>query len=293
VVKIIKEIEAKTLLLTTKNPDFWFNVRYNMNIYRGCEHKCIYCDSRSECYHIDNFDDVLVKVNAPELIAKELSKKRIKGIIGTGAMSDPYTYAEKKYNLTGRTLEIIAEFNYPVHIITKSDLILKDLNTLIDINRASASVAFTLTTCDDILASKIEPNAPSPSRRLTAMKALARAGIYTGVTMMPILPFVEDNEENIRDIVKKTAEAGGKFIMPGFGVTLRDRQRAYFYKNLDIGFKGIKENYKERFGDTYQCQSDRAHRLKEVLMEEASKHNILTNMKSFIDRDKYKQITMF
>jgi DNA repair photolyase len=148
---MIKEIQAKTLLSHIKQPDTWFGLKYNMNLYRGCEHQCIYCDSRSECYQIEKFSDVLVKVNAIPLLRKELASKRVKGTIGTGSMSDPYTHAERRYNLTGQALGIIAEFGFPVHIITKSDMILKDLETLRDINRALAVVSFTITTTDDEL----------------------------------------------------------------------------------------------------------------------------------------------
>jgi len=140
---MIKGIRAKVLLSHTRNPDAWFGIKYNMNLYRGCEHQCIYCDSRSECYQIGNFSDVLVKVNAIQLLRKELASKRVKGTIGTGSMSDPYMPAEARLNMTGQALEVIAQFRFPVHIITKSDLILKDLDTLCEINNVHASVCLT------------------------------------------------------------------------------------------------------------------------------------------------------
>ncbi|MCX7921334.1 MAG: radical SAM protein [Clostridia bacterium] len=275
---MIKEIHAKKLLSTTKSPQAWFNVKYNMNIYRGCEHQCIYCDSRSECYGIENFNDVLVKINAVELLAKELAGKRVKGIIGTGAMSDPYTKAESKYNLTGKTLEMIAQHGFPIHIITKSNLIIKDIDTLKDINRIHASVAFTVTTTDDELGKKLEPGASLISERLKAMESLACAGIYTGITMMPILPFIGDTEHNVIGIVERAAQCGAKYIVPWFGMSLRDRQRAYYYSRLDSLFPGVRERYQRKFGNQYSCSANNAEQLKYMFNEACSKYGIITKM---------------
>ena len=199
---MIKEIQAKVLLSHVKQPDTWFGLKYNMNLYRGCQHRCIYCDSRSACYQIDNFDgEVLVKTNAIELLTHELARKRVKGTIGTGAMNDPYMPLERKINLTGRALEVIAQFGFTVHILTKSDLVLRDLDTLVKINQRYAAVSFTITTADDELGKRVEPGASLVSDRLKAMRVLAEHGIYTGVTLMPVLPFIEDTEENIAAIV--------------------------------------------------------------------------------------------
>ncbi len=167
----MRSIEAKTMLIPSKDPDEWFGVRYVFNIYRGCEHGCIYCDSRSECYGIDDFANVQVKKNAPELLRNELARKRNKATIGTGSMSDPYGPVERQVGLTRQALEIIAEQGFSVHISTKSDLVCRDKEVLQAINRfGAASVAFTVTTCDDDLAARIEPGAPSPSRRFAAMR---------------------------------------------------------------------------------------------------------------------------
>jgi len=172
-----REIEAKSLLAPVKQPDRWFGLRYSMNLYRGCQHRCIYCDSRSECYGIENFDgEVLVKANAIELLRHELAHKRIKGMIGTGSMNDPYMPLERTVRLTGRALEVIAEFGFPVHVLT---------NTLLAINRTRAVVSFTITTADDDLARQVEPGAPPPSARFRAMATLAERGIATGVLLRP------------------------------------------------------------------------------------------------------------
>ena len=154
---------------------------------------CIYCDSRSQCYGIEDFDgEVLIKANAIELLRRELARKRIKGLIGTGSMNDPYMPLERSVRLTGRALEVIAEFGFPVHVLTKSDLVLRDLDTLLAINRTRAVVSFTITTADDDLARQVEPGAPPPSARFRAMATLAERGIPTGVLLMPVLPFLED-----------------------------------------------------------------------------------------------------
>ena len=230
---MIKEIQAKVLLSHVKQPDPWFGLKYGMNLYRGCQHQCIYCDSRSECYQIENFADILVKVNGIELLRKELASKRVKGTIGTGSMNDPYMPLERELNLTGRALKVIAQFGFPVHVITKSDLVLRDLDTLCEINRRYAAVSFTITTTDDELAKRLEPGAPLVSNRLRAIRVLANRGIHTGITMMPVLPFIEDSEDNITQIVQKAHEHGAAYIIPSFGMTLRDRQRAYYYEKLD------------------------------------------------------------
>lgn len=265
---MIKEIQAKTLLSPVKQPDTWFGLRFGMNIYRGCQHHCIYCDSRSECYQIDDFDrDVLVKVNAPELLERELAHKRIKGTIGTGSMNDPYMPLEASLGMTRQILQVIKKFIFPVHIITKSDLVARDADLLADISRTYASVSFTITCADDALCRQIEPGASPTSARLRAMRTLADAGVQTGVTLMPVLPFITDNEENIRAIVEKAAQAGASYIIPAFGVTLRDRQREYYYQQLDRLFPGLSERYRRTYGGRYSADPANSGRLWEVFQD--------------------------
>ena len=191
---MIKEIQAKTLLTRVKGPDDWFGLYYNMNLYRGCQHQCIYCDSRSDCYQIEDFDhDVLVKTNAIELLRRELAGKRVVGTIGTGSMNDPYMPLEAEVRLTRRALEVIAGSGFPVHVITKSDLVVRDIDLLEEISRRNyAAVTFTVTTAEDALSKRLEPGAPVSSRRLRALQTLHRRGILVGVTLMPVLPFIED-----------------------------------------------------------------------------------------------------
>jgi DNA repair photolyase len=262
---MVREIQAKTLLSSVTHPDSLFGIKYTMNLYRGCEHQCIYCDSRSECYQIENFADILVKVNAIELLGKELQSKRLRGTVGTGSMNDPYMPIERRYNLVGRALELIAEHRFGVHVITKGDLVLRDVALLQRIAQVYAAVSFTVTTADDDLARKLEPGAASPSRRFAAMRALADAGIYTGVTLMPVLPFIEDNEDNLAAIVRQARAAGAQYILPGLGMTMRDRQRRYFYDRLDRLFPGLRAKYERAYGERYECAVPQTRRLEAFL----------------------------
>ena len=276
---MIREIQAKVLLAHIKQTETWFGLKYNMNLYRGCQHRCIYCDSRSACYQIDGFDsEVLVKANAVELLRKELASKRVKGPIGLGSMNDPYMPVEAVVNLTGRALDVIAEFRFPVHVITKSDLVLKDLETLRRISQVYASVSFTLTTADDELAAKVEPLAPRPSARLTAMRILADKGIQTGVTMMPILPFIEDTVENITAIVERAAAAGATYVLPSMGMTLRDRQRDYYFCQLDRHFPGLRERYERTYGGRHSCDVPNAGELSALVEQLCARYGIATRL---------------
>lgn len=290
---MIREIIAKQLLSSSKEPDPFFGMKYTMNIYRGCRHQCIYCDSRSECYQIENFEDILVKVNAADLLRRELRSKRTKGTIGTGSMSDPYARVEERYGLTRKALAVIADMGFPVHIITKGELVVRDLDILQQIGDTYAAVSFTITTYDDELAARIEPGAPSPSRRFAAMQRLSAAGIYTGITMMPILPYIEDSEENITEIVKRGKTAGAGYILPALGVTLRDRQRAYFYRKLDEHFPGIREKYQQSFGTAYECNPVNCDLLWEVFREACGRYGMAIGMQKYTGSGQHEQLSFF
>jgi DNA repair photolyase len=272
---MIREIQAKRLLAHHKEPDDWFGIQYNFNIYRGCEHQCIYCDSRSECYGIEDFRDVLVKVNAIDLLRDELPRKRRVGVIGAGSMSDPYTPVELHYGLTGQALRVIAEHRFPLHLITKSDLVVKDLEPLEQISRDTrAAVSFTLTTVDDGLARILEPGAPSPSARLQALATLVDHGVTAGVTMMPILPYVEDTPENVTAIIARAHQAGARYLLAGLGMTMRDRQRAYYYARLDEHFAGLRARYEQRYGERYSCPPDNIRALRAVVDEACARFGL-------------------
>jgi len=275
---MIHEVIAKTLLSSAKRPDPWFGIKYTMNLYRGCQHQCIYCDSRSECYRIENFADVIVKVNAIDLLKKELPRKRVKGTIGTGSMSDPYLPLEATRRLTAQALEVIAEQRFPVHVLTKSDLVLRDLDILRVISRVYAAISFTITTADDELGKKVEPGAPLVSRRFAAMTQLADAGLLTGVLLMPVLPFIEDNPDNITAIVDRAKDCGASYILASFGMTLRDRQRAYYYAQLDRLFPGQRQQYEGQYGNRYLAAVRGATRLKQIFRETCERQGIATHL---------------
>jgi DNA repair photolyase len=276
----IREIEAKTLLQRVKGPDTWFGLTYSMNLYRGCAHQCIYCDTRSACYEIEDFDhEVLVKHNALDLLEKELRAKRVKGTIGLGSINDPYQPVEAERGLTRGALERIAKHRFPVHVLTKSDLVLRDLDLLKQVPRAVVSL--TITTTDDALAAVVEPFAPPPSARLRALRALAEAGIEARITLMPILPFIEDAEENVRAIVEAAHTCGVTAIVASFGMTLRDRCRDHYYAKLDERFPGLRERYKRTFGEPYVCPSPSATRLGGLFRELCQRHGIATHVTSY------------
>jgi DNA repair photolyase len=278
---MIKEIHSKTILNHVKQPDTYFGLKYNMNLYRGCQHQCIYCDSRSECYQIENFADIHVKVNAVDLLADALPRKRMRGTIGFGSMNDPYMPVERKYKLCRQALEVIAQHQFPVHIITKSDLVLRDIDLLEEINPVYAAVSFSITTADDALSKKLEPGAPPSSARLEAMKTISHAGITTGVTMQPILPFIEDSLENITQLIELSHAHGASYILPWFGLSLRDGSREYYYKKLDQLFPGLKEKYIRQYGQTYICNSPDWEQLDKTFQQAVTKYDIKTQMPIF------------
>lgn len=271
---MVRYITAKTLLGSVRQPEPWFGIKYNMNLYRGCQHGCIYCDTRSECYGIDDLEDVAVKTNALELLDTELTRKRIKGAIGLGSMNDCYQPIEAELGMTRQALEIICRHGFPVHILTKSDLVVRDLDRLACISRTYAAVSFTITTADDALAAKVEPNAPSPSRRLAAMKQCSGAGLLTGAMLMPVLPFLEDSAENILGVIRGVHRAGGKYIVAAFGMTLRDRQRDYYYRQLDLRFPGLRERYIRTYGESYSASARDAGHLEAAFRDECAKLGI-------------------
>lgn len=280
----IEYIPAKTIVTRTKN-DGWFGTDYNMNIYKGCCHGCIYCDSRSECYRIENFDRVRAKENALAVIRGDLRRKVKKGVIGTGAMSDPYNPYEKELCLTGHALELIDAFEFGVAVATKSTLVTRDIDILNGIREHSpAMVKITVTTADDGLAGKLEPGAPVSSARFQALAALHEAGIFCGILLMPVLPFLEDSEENVLAIVRNGAECGVRFIYPAFGMTLRQNQRAYYYSKLNELFPGenLVGKYRERYGDAYECRDEKSSLLYRLFAQECEKAGILFRMKDII-----------
>ena len=278
----MQTVPAKTIIARNYASQ-WFGTDYNMNIYRGCSHGCIYCDSRSDCYQIEDFDTVRSKKDALVIIERELSKKRKKGVIATGAMSDPYNPYEKSYQITRGALKLIDRYGFGIAIDTKSDLVVRDIDILKKIQRHSpAIVKISITSSEDELSKKIEPHVAASSLRFSAIKKLSEAGIYCGILLMPVLPFIEDHEDNILSIISQAKKNGAKFIYPAFGVTLRQNQRLYFYRKLDEEFPGMKETYINTFGNAYQCNAQNADALYEIFQKECEKAGILYKMHDIV-----------
>ena len=292
-------VKAKTILAKVKNGNEWYGVDYNMNLYRGCSHGCIYCDSRSDCYHIENFDIVKGKENMLTILENELCKKRLKGVVGIGAMSDTYNPMEIKYKQTRGALQLISKYDFGVSIDTKSNLILRDIDLLKEINsKNSVIIKFTITTPDDNLSKIIEPKVCVSSKRLEAIKTLNDNGIFAGIMMNPVLPFITDKEEDIKKLVRIASEYGAKFIHTYMGMTLRENQRAYYFDKLDENFPGLKDKYIKNYGDKYNCLVPNCKNLYKVFTDECNKYGILYKMNEIIKAYKKEsanneQITLF
>ncbi len=252
-----------------------------MNIYRGCTHGCIYCDSRSECYQMKHaFEDIEVKQNAPELLEDALRRKRIKCMIGTGSMCDPYMHCEAKLGLMRRCLEIIDKYEFGVALQTKSDLVLRDLDILKRINEHSkAVVQLTLTTYDEDLCRIVEPNVCTTKRRYEVLKILQKEGIPTVVWFTPLLPYINDTKENVRGILNYCFDAGVKCILTfgDGGMTLRAGDREYYYSALDGHFPGLKNKYIEKFGLSYEIPSEDGKRLMKIIKTECKSRGVMFN----------------
>ena len=272
-----------------------------MNIYRGCSHGCIYCDSRSKCYQFTHpFEDVEVKQNAPELLEQALKSKRRKCMIGTGAMSDPYMHCEEKLQLTRRCLEIILKYGFGAAVQTKSDRILRDIDLLDEINRSSKCVVqMTLTTYDDDLCKILEPNVCNTKRRIEVLEKMQERGIPTVVWLTPILPFINDTEENVASILNECVRVGVKGVIDfGMGLTLREGDREYYYAALDRHFPGMKERYIKRYGNAYELPSPIAKKLKGLFNRICRDHDLLSTPDecfAYINElpEKYPQMSMF
>jgi len=275
--------------------------RLGMNIYRGCSHGCIYCDSRSRCYGFTHpFEDIEVKRNAPELLEKALRSKRKKCMIGTGSMSDPYMHCEEELQLARKCLEIVKKYGFGLAIQTKSDRILRDIDLLEEINRsAKCVVQMTLTTYAEDLCKILEPNVCNTQRRIEVLEEMQKRGIPTVVWMTPILPFINDTKENITAILDECVRVGVKGILDfGMGLTLREGDREYYYAALDRHFPGMKERYIRAYGDAYMLPSPNAKELTELFQRTCKANGILSNPEAcfrFMNEmpEKYSQMSLF
>ena len=274
---------------------------YGMNIYRGCTHGCIYCDSRSKCYQFTHpFEDIAVKRNAPELLERALRSKRKKCMIGTGAMSDPYMHCEEELRLTRKCLEIILKNGFGVTLQTKSDRILQDIDLLDKINRSTKCVVqMTLTTYDDALCAILEPNVCNTKRRIEVLGEMQKRGIPTIVWLTPVLPFINDTKENITAILNECVRTGVKGVIDfGMGLTLREGDREYYYAALDKHFPGLKEQYIKRYGNAYELPSPNAKELKGIFRDICKENGLLSTPEECFGYlrelpDRYRQMTIF
>ena len=273
-------IPAKHILIRSKSTA-WFGTDHTVNLYRGCCHGCLYCDSRSDWYRNPDFDRVTAKSDALRILRDELARKVRPAFIAMGAMSDPYNPFEEELLLTRHALELIDAYDCGVSVDTKSDLIVRDIDLYQSIQAHSPVICkLTVTTVDEDLAAKVEPRAPSPAQRLAAIRSLAQAGLFCGVLLMPVLPFLEDRPEQVLSVVDRSADAGAKFIYSGFGVTMRQGQREYFLRELDRAFPGehLSRRYLARYGDRYRCPSPRARELWEVFAARCRERGLLYQM---------------
>ena len=264
-------VEARQLLINNKG-------FCGMNIYRGCTHGCIYCDSRSTCYQFTHaFEDVEVKQNAPIILEKTLMSKRKKCMIGTGAMSDPYMHCEEELRLTRKCLKVILRYGFGATIQTKSDRILQDIDLIEKINNNTKCVVqMTLTTFDDELCKIIEPNVCTTKRRIEVLEEMHKRGIPTVVWLTPILPFINDTEENIKAILENCVKVGVKGIICfDMGLTLREGDREYFYAVLDKHFPDLKEKYINTYGNAYNLLSPNSKHLMELFQSICKENNLL------------------
>lgn len=266
-------VQAKKLLTPIRpSMDDFFYANWNMNLYRGCSHGCIYCDSRSLCYHLDRFDTIRPKANALALLESELRAKRNPGVVSMGAMSDPYNPLEKELCLTRGALQLLARYGFGAAYTTKSALCARDAELLAEVgHRAPVRVQLTITCAEDSLCQRIEPHVSTTSQRLAALRCLADAGIYAGVWLNPVLPFITDTEENVISIVHQAAEAGARFVVCFFGMTLRAGNREYYFNALERKFPGIRAKYLSAFGNAYECDAPNAPRLFEVFKAECDR----------------------
>lgn len=274
-----------------------------MNLYRGCTHGCIYCDSRSVCYQMKHdFEDIEVKINAPQLLEDALRRKRRKCMISTGAMCDPYLHCEEELGLTRKCLEIIERYGFGVAIQTKSTRILRDLDLLKRIHQKSKCVVqMTLTTFDEALCRIVEPRVSTTRERLEALKIFQSEGIPTVVWLTPLLPFINDTEENLRGVLDGCFSVGVKGVICfGMGLTLREGDREYYYQALDRHFPGVKQQYIRRYGLDYECPSPNAEKLWAIFDQACAAHGVMHHpeeifswMRHFPQKDEGEQLRMF
>ncbi len=292
-------VKTRTIMTKSDQGTRWFGIDYHMNLYKGCSYGCIYCDSRSDAYHIDNFDVVRSKVDALKILEEELASKQNKGVVSFGTLSDPYNKEEEIYEITRGALELIKRYEFGVSIDTKSDLILRDIDLLKEIQeKNNVIIKISVTAYEDDLARLLEPNVISSTRRFEVLKTLRENGIYAGILMTPVLPFITDSEDNIKTLVHKACENDAKFIYTKMGMTLRRRAREYYYEHIDKLYPGLSTDYKAVYEKNLVVNPLKYKDLLEVFVNECNKYHLLCDMSEIIKDYKRKiptreQISLF
>lgn len=276
-------IDAKTIVTNVRHLNWdYLLYEYVMNIYRGCSHGCIYCYARSNYYEkTDNFDCIRAKKDALQIVRDDLRRKVKRGVVLTGGVSDPYNPGEKEHKFTRHAMELINAFSFGTCIITKSDLVTRDIDIFQDIKEHSpVSVNFSITCSDDDACRKIEPFVSTTSKRLEAIEYLAKSGIITGVLMDPVIPYITDTIENVQQMVKKAKYYGARYIYLSTQVTMADVQRDYFFQEAEKHYPGISEKYKVKFGNYYHCRSPLSKKLWDIFVETCEKEGINYDMRA-------------
>lgn len=292
-------VKTRTIMTKSDQGARWFGIDYHMNLYKGCSFDCIYCDSRSDAYHIKNFDVIKSKENALQILEEELASKQYKGVVSFGTLSDPYNELEEKFKITRGALELIKKYGFGVSIDTKSDLILRDIDLLKEINENnSVIIKISITTYEDELASVLEPKVISSTRRFEVLRTLRENDIYAGVLMTPVLPFITDSVDNIKEMVRLASLNNAKFIYTKMGMTLRSNVHEYYYEHIEKLYKGLSSDYKCVYGNTLVCNPLRYPDLLEIYVKECNQHQLLCDMSEIIKDYKKKiptkeQISLF
>jgi DNA repair photolyase len=274
---------AKQIVYPSKDASRTFGIDFHANLYRGCSNGCIYCEFRNDCANDEVFEHITFKPNTIAILAQELASKPKHQIISLGSLSDPYNELEATVKLTRQVLELADNSGFGVAITTKNDLVLRDLDLLKKIKiHSPVIVMITITTFNDQVAAKLEPKAPKSSDRFKLVAKLASEGIPCGIKMMPIIPFINDSETNVLQIIRSAKTSGAKFVYPSFGMTLRDRQRNHFYEMIEKEFPGLKNVYMDTFGSKSSCVSPNAPKLKKTFVIECKKQKLLYGMKEIV-----------
>lgn len=279
----MQTIKTRTIMTKADHGDKWFGIDYHMNLYKGCNFGCIYCNVRSDTYHTDDFEEIKIKENALEILERELASKAKPGVVSFGTLSDPYNEKEVDLKLTRGALELILKYGFGVSIDTKSDLILRDLDLLQRISeQQNVIIKISVTTMDERLASILEPKVISPKQRLRLLRKLREADLFSGLLLHPVLPFITDNEDNITKIIQEGFKANTNFIYTKMGMTLQTNQKDYYFEKIEEHYKGLSLDYKAVYGNRFHCNTVQYRHLMENFLAKTHTLGILSDMDEII-----------